>query len=335
MSAERAKRISREGGMSKDMLISIGAGLTSALLSLSVTAGPGFALVLVYLAPLPLYLVGLGVGQRATLIAGLTGTVACALFAGPLPSGLYAILNALPAWLVVRQALLSQPVTETPDMNGGAVAWYPVGSIIAILTGLGAGLLIVAALILTGGESGGLEGFMRERLNLAFSQMVPMASEPERAELVGMIAPMFPAAVVTSWLVMAAVNAALAQWALVRSGRNIRPTPGIAGLELPGWCSWAFVGSAALALAGTGEMEHLGRNLALVLAVPFFFLGLAVVHVLVRKTPYPGASLGVFYVILLLLSGWLAVLVTGLGFVEQWVNIRQRVGQAENDREDE
>jgi len=55
--------------MTKALLMFIGGGVLSALLYLSVVTGGMGALILAYLAPLPLLMVGLGAGFRSFVIA--------------------------------------------------------------------------------------------------------------------------------------------------------------------------------------------------------------------------------------------------------------------------
>jgi hypothetical protein len=124
-------------------------------------------------------------------------------------------------------------------------------------------------------------------------------------------------------MVMSVVNAVLAQHLVTRMKRNLRPTPAYADLLLPQWMSWPLIGSAALALIGSGDLQFTGRNLTLVLAVPFFFVGLAVVHTWARRVAYTGVVVVVFYLILLL-SGWAMLAVAGLGMAEQWIGLRGR-----------
>ena len=105
-------------------------------------------------------------------------------------------------------------------------------------------------------------------------------------------------------------------------GHNLRPSPAYAGLELPQWMTWPLLGSAALALLGSGEIEYTGRNLAMVLAVPYFFLGLAVIHTWARRLSFTGLILASFYLVLLL-SGWVMLVVAGTGMLEQWRGLRK------------
>ena len=70
-------------------------------------------------------------------------------------------------------------------------------------------------------------------------------------------------------------------------------------------------------------MEYIGRNLALVLAVPYFFLGLAIVHSAARRMAMAGLLLVTFYFVIVI-SGWAALVVVGIGLFEQWIGLRNR-----------
>jgi len=302
--------------MSKNMLIALGGGGLSAAASLTFLMGSPAALVFVYLAPLPLLLVGLGLGAKAVTVAGITGFMVAGLTGDATTAGLYGLLNALPAALVVRQALMQKPTGPA-----GGAQWYPVGSILGWLTVLGAGIFLTATLAshVVGGT--GIEGSVSTYLDRAFTIMAPTLGESERAMVVARFTPLFPGFVVTSWLLMTAVNGALAQALLVRMGHGLRPKTALADLNLPEWMSAVLVAAAAVALFGPGEMEYIGRNLVIILAVPFFFLGLAVIHTVARRAVPLPMLLAVFYFVfygLLLITAWAAMIVAGIGLIEQW-----------------
>ena len=138
--------------MSKDMLIATGGGALSALASLAFMSGMPGALLAVYLAPLPLLLVGLDHGVKAATVAGISGIVLTGVAGNALSGWLFALIHALPAWIIVRQALLKRMAAD-----GGTEEWYPAGSILCILSVLGGGLMMMAA-VWSLGEGGGRGG---------------------------------------------------------------------------------------------------------------------------------------------------------------------------------
>ncbi|NQV46182.1 MAG: DUF2232 domain-containing protein [Rhodospirillaceae bacterium] len=307
--------------MPREMLIAMAGGAISGFASMAFLWGIPGAILAVYLAPLPLLLVGLDHGIRAVSIAALGGIVFAGVFGGPMAGVLYAAVHALPMWIIVWLALIKQTVI-TPS-GGTAEKWYPAGYILCILSVLAAGMMVVA-FVSAMPEQGGLIGMVKAYLEQVFSFMMPTLEDAARAELVDGIAPLFPGYLAISWVVMAAINASIAMAVLTRVGRTMRPKTKLTDLALQDWMSWALIGAAAMALLGQGELEYIGRNLALILAVPFFFLGLAVVHTVVRRVSFPGTLITAFYV-MLILSGWIAMIVIGTGLIEQWAGIRRHL----------
>ena len=133
---------------------------------------------------------------------------------------------------------------------------------------------------------------------------------------------------------MIAANATLAQRLVKKLGKNLRPTPTYNRLTLPDWISWFLVASASLALIGSGDIEYMGRNLAMITATPFFFVGLAIIHSVTRYVNFPMAMLLGTYLALLMTS-WAAVVVAGVGIIEQWYNLRQRLPALNRNEENE
>lgn len=314
--------------MGKGTLIAIGGGGLSAAASLAFSTGVPGALMFVYLAPLPVFLVGFSTGTLAGIIAGASGFLFAGLMGGAVAAGLYGLIHALPSFLVIRQSLLQRTNAD------GTTQWYSAGSTLSYLSMLGASIITLAAVFfLSSGD--GMQAAVADYLDSAFRIMVPALSDSARSEVVTLLAPLFPGAVGMSWVVMTALNGILAQAILVPLGRNLRPSPVFTELELPHWNAWILVAAAGLALLGGGEIEYMGRNLAVIMAVPYFFLGLAIVHALVKQLPYSGLFLTAFYLVLLI-SGLTAYpVVAGVGVIEQWFGLRRRIAGTSASEENE
>lgn len=311
--------------MSKDTLIAIGGGCVSALASLAFLTRSPAGLMFVYLAPLPLLLVGLGLGSRLAVFSAVAGLVLSGLIGGGMAAMVFGMVNGLPALLVIRQMLLSSTAAD------GQTLWYPPGGALSMVTVAGGGMLAMAFLYLSGG--GGMQAAVAEHLNEAFLTMWPNLPGEDRVSIVAVLTPFFPGAVTAVWVGLVCLNSVVAQGLLARLGHNLRPTPVYADLELPDWISWFLVGAAALALVGTGQVEYLGRNLALIFALPFFLLGLAVIHTVARRMPAPRVLLSGFYLVMMLFGSAL-IAVAGIGLIEQWIGLRRRIANANDDQED-
>ncbi|NQU61418.1 MAG: DUF2232 domain-containing protein [Rhodospirillales bacterium] len=305
--------------MPKETLIAIGAGVLSAVSAMAFLIHLPGAFLFAYLASLPLFLVGFSLGPGKIAIGGAVGFMVAGMFGGAFSAGIYGLTQALPAWLAVRQLLLQRPSLPQPT----STQWYPAGDTLCWLAILAASVLTLAAVYVAYGDQG-LSIQIAENLDIILKGLSPDMAIDSRGKMVALIAPLFPGAVGCSWLIMTIVNATLAQGILIRFEKNLRPSPAYVDLGLPQWMSWLLIASAALALLGTGEMEYTGRNLALVTAMPYFLLGLSVIHTWARRVSFTGMVLFSFYLVVVL-SGWAAIGVAGIGMAEQWVGLRNRV----------
>jgi hypothetical protein len=305
------------------ILAAIGAGALSALLYASASVGTLGALILVLLAQLPLFMVGLsrGQGERAAALAGAVGLLGIDLTEGLWASVNFALAEAAPAFLVVRQALLRR---SRPD---GSVEWYPAGRLLTWLSLYASAILLAFTLYFMGRE-GGLEG----ELQRTFSAMWESLGEtmpPEAARMLGMLVDIMPGLGGASWLLITVCNAALAQGLLVRAGRNLRPSPSLRSFALPGWLAGAVTVTAVAGTLLPGTPGFAGRNLGLVLAMPYFFGGVALVHGLARRAGAQRGLLIMLYAVLavvILILSWLAILaIAALGLIDQVAGLNRRL----------
>lgn len=304
--------------MPKSTLIAICAGLLSLIAALPALNGAPGGLLLFYVAGLPIYLAGFAYGVTAGTVASLSGFVAASALGGVLVAGVFSLIHLLPAWTVIRQAMRQRTAAD------GHTEWAPPGPIVASLAGMSASLMLLAGLVFMANGSG-LGAIVSDRLSEVLAAVAPGTPQAARDEMVQAYGPLLPASLASSWVIMAVVGATVAQSILARAGRNLRPTPRYANLVLPEWISWAMVGSAIVSLVAGGEVQFLARNLTLALAVPFFLLGLAVIHHWARRVRRGGLALMAVY-FLIFVVGWVGLLVTAaIGVLEQWGGIRHRL----------
>jgi hypothetical protein len=289
--------------------------VSSALFLCLLTGAPGMVLF-AYFVQLPLMFAGLAMGLTASVVAVAGAFLVNGVIAGAIATLIYGLIQALPALIVVRQALLSR-------QQGADLEWYPPGLLLAQLTCLAALGIGIAFLMLLD-HPGGLQGAIEEFLASALVEMGALEAEAASSSELGPWMFLFPGLMATSWLVMIVLNAVLAQALAVRLGWNRRPSPDLTSLELPSWL-WPALGAAALvALLGEHGWGFLGRSLVIVFVVPYVFLGLAVIHTLVRRWSHPSWLLAAVYGALVLL-GWPILAVLLLGFVEDWAHLRRRL----------
>ncbi|MEQ9144519.1 MAG: DUF2232 domain-containing protein [Parvibaculaceae bacterium] len=341
--------------------IGVGAGLAGALLFLTAGVGSPLLGIPLYFAALPVFLAGLGWGDRAAAIAALTGFVVLSSVSSFTAGLVFLVADGLaPAWLVhlallhhreappqltpaeaarlarrdgvdPAEILESQPAPEPT----GATEWYPPGPLTVWTAFIGAGVLIISGLsTMLMGVSGGLEGALRMLLaeELVEGRAIEgvltemgVSADPER--ILSLIVIALPAIVVLCWSLLTLGNMWLAQFILSRSGHNLRPTPAYTEMELPKFLAGLLAGSVILSLI-PGPSAQLGGAIMIALLVPYFLLGLAVIHAISRAWTARIAILGVFYV-LLIFTGWLVVPICLIGLAEPWAGLRARFVHAE------
>ena len=311
--------------MPRSLLIAVAAGCASATVLLAALAGPFGGAMLAYLTPLPLLCVGLAFGSATVPIAAAAGFAWTMGFSNVAAAGVFGGMHALPSWLVVRQALVRRPAA----VPGADPEWGSAGSVLTALTLLAGAATIAIGVLGTGAQ--GIEATVREVLQSALREALPAMPDVQLAELVEVAVPAFLGACAATWIIMIVVNAVLAQNLMSSRGWSMRPTPQWSLLELPDWMSWPLVAAAAVALIDSGDAGYIARNLVLVFATPFFLVGLAVVHRLVRRLPNRGLPLVAFYLGLALAFPIFAGFATLAGVIEQWWGIRRRFGGADID----
>lgn len=296
-------------------LIPLGAGLLSALLHLSVLTGSPGAVMFAYFTQLPLAATGLALGFMPAAVAAAVASVVVAL-AGSMGGSLtlFLLIWVLPVLVVVYFSLQNRPGED------GTTEWYPLGRILGWLTALSL-VIFAVALIAFAGREGGLQGAIKSFLGVYFQ---PLTSVDQAAvnRVIHSFTRVFPGAVAASWITMATINCVLAQRLVTAAGKNIRPKPSYRDVEALIWPAIIAIGGALTILFG-GNLRFAGLNTLIIALVPFFFIGLAVLHSISAAWPGRPLLLAGVYVFLILLL-WPAAIVALLGIAEKWTDFRGR-----------
>lgn len=304
--------------ISKDTAVLIGAGALSGLMYASPAMGHTFSLIFAFFAPLPLFASGLAFGPASAIVAIVAGIVSSAVVGGPfdIPFGApgYIVVVGVPGALLVRQALLSR-------QQDGAAMWYPPGHLLTWLVGLAAVYFLVAALALSA-TPGGLVGALEAWLGSWMEGVQETELAADAVEMIAFMAGRLPAAAAIVWVFCICVNMALAQAILVRRARNRRPSPVFSTLEIPFVVMFPFVATLALAFL-PGTLGFIGVTLAVIISIPYFLVGLAVLHTASRSWPMREIILGGVYILTIVVF-WFLVGLTTLGFAEHWLRLRRR-----------
>ena len=298
----------------KGLGLAAAAGLTSGLVTLSVISGGGLGMLLAYVTPLPLALVGLAFGFGPCLVSLAAGALVLAV-AGWTAVPAFLAIGAIPALLVTAVALRGRRGAD------GKIDWSKPGPMLLVLA-LGAVAMMALAVLSLLAEGKGIEGWLREQATPVVEQAFPGTQDDVKSAIAGLMAAVLPAMVGLAWLAMTLANGLFAQWVVTRAGRALRPTPGYADLRLPLWLAPA-AGLVAVASLVGGDIGYLARNAAILLMAPYLVTGLVDVHASLRGKPMAMLWLAVFYGVFLALFGWAAIAVTGWGVVRQWMRPRR------------
>jgi hypothetical protein len=303
--------------MRQGLLIAALSAAASGLLFLSLVTGSAAGPVVAYFVQLPVLFCGLALGLAPAALASAGAAVVVLAAGGAVAALLFALIEAAPALLLVRQTLLWR-------QDGVAVEWYPIGKVLTDLVAAATVAGLAMLLWVAAGE-GGIVGVF-DRLLATLPPEVPRTGPIAQAHaLLVRWAEWVPGIVAGSWLLMTIVNAVLAQALAVRGGLARRPSPAMASFEAPGWCAAPLLVAAAAAALTTGTVAAAAALVMILFATPYFFQGLAVLHALVRKRTGSSLPLVALYVLLVVFSWPLAPLLVLLGLAEEWAGLRRRI----------
>lgn len=281
------------------------AGLASAVCVLWAFRGLPLGTPLLWLAPFPLFLAGLGFGTVSVALAAILATLLVWLMStGTLAPLAYLALFGVPAPLIVAGALRAAAA-------GGPLG---LGAPLVVLGLWPVAVLLLTALLL-GGDAGGLDGALRRGVEAALARMGVPATEAFIGTMVKV-----KAAALGLWCVVALVaNGAAAQALLRRWGLARGTSPDWAGApRLPLWYPALPALAASVVVLSPGEAGAVPLSTLLMLLVPLLLLGFAGVHRRVRGKPWRGAFLVGFYVLTGLLLQMMAPALVGLGLYDHF-----------------
>ena len=315
--------------MNSPYLIGIGAGLVSAVLFASTMTGSALAMVLFYITALPGFLAGLGWGTTAAIIAAATGATLTAVLLVPLAGLGYFLTLGLPIAVLCHLALLARPENEAAGDGGQAAStmeWYPPGRIVAWVTVMAGG---VAALSvpLFGMDVETYRANLQQILDKTFFNQMPGGLPPgmtkeQMGPVIELLIRALPAASAIVWLAVMILNMWSAAKIVAASGRLIRPWPDLTMMRYPGPLALGFVGSL-LGTFAPGILGIIATGFAGAFLVAYVLLGLVVLHVMARQSPFRHVILGTLY-LGIFLFGWVALVVAMVGIGDPMFRFRER-----------
>ena len=276
---------------------------------------------LAYFCAVPLYLAGLGAGALAGILATVVGALSLyfteehANF-----SVLYIVIYGVPAMTLCRLALRYRMD------DAQKVHWYPEGKFLTALT-LYPCALFLLAVGAASSHPGGLLALTSEAMKEHTAQFAARFPEtqPELFErAVDNAANFIPAFMAYFWIFVSIFSVGGAQYMLRQQKWSLRSDMRLINIRLPVALIYSV---AVVGLAGVfapAPYDYIGKNLSMILILPYFFAGLAVLHASLASIKHSGFVIFAFYVLMVALP-MIALIVAAVGVVDQWADFRQRI----------
>ncbi|MBY0511914.1 MAG: DUF2232 domain-containing protein [Rhodospirillaceae bacterium] len=322
--------------MTRNSTIAVVAGALGALLLVAALRQSMLGVMVgAMLSPLPLVMVTFGLGSAFLPLAVVAGAVTVTVVTGSIPlATVFLAVDAAPVALLSRLNLAAMAAAGRP------LAGLVLGRTVCWLV-LVAGAAMVAGLAMMAAGPDGIEATLRQQIDKVLAA-VPVtapatggetttAATPRsidlaaaRTEMVKAVAGLLPGLAAWDWCLRAILSAGLAQLMLTRMNLALWPTPAYRGFEAPQWYFALFGVTAMAAAVLKDDAGFIAGNAAAILSLPLVLQGLAVVHSAARLVKYRLVWLATFYVLALATADLSAVLLVGLGVMDQFLQIRGR-----------
>ena len=310
--------------------LGVGAGLVSAFLFAAIGAKTVPAVLLMYLAPLPVLIVALGWHHLLGLLALSVGGIAVSLMLRPSAGIAFALGPALSAWFLAYLALLARPSLAA---NDDGPRWYPIGYLLLWLGIAGALIGLSSLVAATGGDferyRATLEetasSLVRREAGTGRGGPLPQTMGMPGRDFVQAMVALAPALLGSMLTLILTLNLWLAAKAVAISGRLARPWPDIPSVRMPLAAVGAFVFAFFLSRLD-GFAGVTGIALAGGLTMAFSLQGIALVHDVTRGRPGRPIVLTLLYGFTFILGYVFLPAFALLGIADSALPIRRALG---------
>jgi hypothetical protein len=311
---------------------SVGAGVVAALLFSVMAKGTALAMVLAYLAPLPIMIANFEWGVEMGAVAALTACGGAAALLDPSSGAIFGATIALPAWLVsalccIRARLFNRSKSDTEK----SPEWCPVGiivtaaALVGALIGLGA---LVSLIAVYGGYQKGVDALVKSLapdFRDALDQMIALPSGMTVEDFVSLVIRMSPLMLAAGTFLMLCANLYIGGRVAQVSQTLKRPWPNLPeSLTLPPALGVALVLCLGLAMTLGDPIRQAAWIGVGAFAAAYVLQGLALAHGLTRGLQFRNPTLFVMYLACVLAPRWVLPAVAFAGLMESFLSLRAR-----------
>jgi hypothetical protein len=299
--------------------MALAAGLASALMFASITSGAPISLLLINLAPLPLMVVGVVWGPLSAAIGGIAATAVIASLFGLPYSGMFAVVNALPAWWLAHLVLLGRPLPKeaTGANPDGTLEWYPVGRILLWIV-LFATIITATTLLMMGTDAAAIQNTIRKGWG-DLLESTGLTLNDSTLDALVLIAPIGAEMAAVAMLTL---NLWLAAKIAATSGRLHRPWPDLKNTALP-TVMIAALFAGIVCCFSSGLPGIFAQVVTAGLSIAYALTGFAVLHTLTLAMKSRPLWLGCAYAVVAGFA-WALLAVALLGLADAVFGLRQR-----------
>ncbi len=282
------------------------AGVASAILFYMVATGIITGIFIPFTPLVPLFWAGFRFGGHAVTHSALVALLGCLMVLGPAVASSLLLYFIAPAWVLGRQLLKARLTKQ------GGIEWFASGNAVTALVSYMAIAFILVGYALAGEEN----DLLRVLQTSSKEVMASMNMEPQVAAPLKRLAAEHPYLIfaIILWFSSLVTYAAawLANAICISYSRSLRTTIAITPYDPPVYVLVWLIISGLLGFFVTYETAYIMQTVFLLFLLPYFLLGVALMHE--KSQGWEGRRfwLGMIY-LLMLLSHWPAVLLSGWG----------------------
>ena len=260
--------MSGKGEKSKELALPVIAGLLASGLFLFVF-GVGLGFVFLFLPTLPLFYVGLSKAHRYLPISIAIAATLIALPTDVSMSILFLFFLGIPSWYLSKCALRSRNIE-------GTVQWFSLGTTLLYLTLYSCTVIAFITGFYATTETN-LPHLLSNTIHSSFADM-----QEEFGEVVDELAGPFSFLIfpVTVWLwgILLYLHGWIANRMLIQNNLQLRTDFSIQVFTMPSWMLSLLAISGLASMIGGESIAFLGKTCMIALMLPYFFLGLSLLH---------------------------------------------------------